>query len=161
MLSISDSDLHASEAAHENTAQSQQEPGEGAPLERRRQRRSHPKVHSTTQRRDMTTTPLASLGLPMTSTVIGQFASLSVLAGIVAAFIAARFDRRHASTVEAGRVRVRTTPRPGPRVEIGLNRRKRRTILRSCPPTAPCPEHAGDRVHHVAQIHLTGTTRPA
>ena len=89
------------------------------PLERRRQRRSHPKVRSTTQRRDMTTTPLASLGLPMTSTVIGQFASLSVPAGIVAAFIAARFDRRHALTVDDGRVRVRTTPRPEP-----LKRRK-------------------------------------
>ena len=115
----------------------------------------------------------------MASTVIGQFASLSVLAGIVAASLAARFDRRHALTVDDGRARVRTTlrpeplerrktdanllqdPRPGPRVEIGLNRRKRRTILRSYPPTAPCPEHAGDRVHHVAQVHLTGTTKPA
>ncbi len=101
------------------------------------------------------------------------------LAGIVAAFLAARFDRRHARTVDDGRARVRTTPRPeplkrrktganllqdprpGPRVEIGLNRRKRRTIRRSCPPTTPCQEHAGDRVHHVAQVHLTGTTKPA
>ncbi len=89
------------------------------PLERRRQRHSHPKIRSTTQRRDMTTTPLASLGFPMTSTVIGQFASLSVLAGIVSAFLAARFDRRHALTVDDGRARVRTTPRPEP-----LKRRK-------------------------------------
>ena len=49
------------------------------PLERCRQRRSHPKVRSTTQRQDMTTNPLASPGLPMISTVIGQFASLIVL----------------------------------------------------------------------------------
>ena len=51
-------------------------------LEMRRQRRSHPKLRSTSQRRDMTTTPLAFLGFPMTSTVIGQFAFLSVLASL-------------------------------------------------------------------------------
>ncbi len=75
-------------------------------------------------------------------------AALDRLAGIVAASLAARFDRRHAPTVDDSRARVRTTPRPeplergktganllqhprpGPRVEIGLNRRKRREILR-------------------------------
>ena len=51
-------------------------------LERRRQRWNHSKVRSTTQRRDMTTTPLVSLGFPMTSTVIEQFASLSALASL-------------------------------------------------------------------------------
>ncbi len=52
-------------------------------LERHRQRRSHPKVRSTTQCRDMTTNPSASLGLLITFTVIGQFASLSLLASLL------------------------------------------------------------------------------
>ena len=87
------------------------------PLERRRQRRSHPKVRSTTQRRDMTTISLASLDLPMTSTVIGQFASLIVLPA------SSPHSSLPASTVDDGRVRVRTTPRPEPpeRRKTGAN----------------------------------------
>ncbi len=51
------------------------------------------------------------------------------LAGIVAAFLAARFDRRHALTIDDGRARVRTTPRPEP-----LKRRKTGANLLQDPP---------------------------
>ncbi len=50
-------------------------------------------------------------------------AALDRLADIVAAFLAARFDRRHAPTVDDGRARVRTTRRPEPpeRRKTGAN----------------------------------------
>ncbi len=54
-------------------------------LERRRQRHSHPKMRSTTQRRDMTTNPLVSLGFPMTSTVIRAIRFLERACQLVAA----------------------------------------------------------------------------
>ena len=56
-------------------------------------------------------------------------AALDRLAGIVAAFLAARLDRRHALTVDDGRARVRTTPRPEP-----LERRKTDANLLRDPP---------------------------
>ncbi len=155
-------------------------------LERRRQRGSHPKVRSTTQCRDMTTTPLGVPGfaddrhsdrairfleracqLVAATGAVGKhglhrvltglqrqrqgtraipvldmrrmdmggkrvaidvdgkvtLAALDRLAGIVAAFLAASFDRRHALTVDDGRTRVRTTPRPEPfeRGKTGAN----------------------------------------
>ncbi len=88
-------------------------------LERRWQRRSHPKLRSTTQRRDMTTTPL---GVPGFSDDLHSDRAIRFLeraCQLVAASLAARFDRRHAPTVDDGRVRVCTTLRPEP-----LERRK-------------------------------------
>ena len=51
--------------------------------ERRWQRRSHPKLRSSTQRLVMSVNPLPSLAFLATSTVIGQCACFNALASLL------------------------------------------------------------------------------
>ena len=105
-------------------------------FERRRQRRSHAKLRSTTQRRGMTANPLPRLAFLTTSTEMGQLACFSA-----AASLPPRSDASAPrSTVDDGDQPVRRPPRPASRPQSTSAKR---------PPTAkwtlakcPLPERS-------------------